>query len=98
MIAIISKFEIENGLEAQVKEAFKNRPGFVENAKGFVKLDVLSPIHNPAEIQLITYWKSISDFKNWHRNHLKESHKDIPKGLKLVSKSWELTEFEHVSS
>ncbi|WP_373493766.1 antibiotic biosynthesis monooxygenase, partial [Aquiflexum sp.] len=52
MIAAISKFEIQNGLEKEVKEAFKNRPGFVENAKGFVRLDVLSPLNNPSEIHL----------------------------------------------
>lgn len=98
MIAIVSKFEIENGMEAQVKEAFRNRPGLVEQAKGFVKLDVLSPLHNPAEIHLITYWENENDFNHWHQNHLKESHKDIPKGLKLVSKSWELSKYEHVSS
>lgn len=98
MIAIISKFEIENGMEAQVKEAFRSRPGLVEQAKGFVKLDVLSPIHNPAEIHLITYWENENDFNYWHRNHLKESHKDMPKGLKLVSKSWDLCKFEYIAS
>ncbi|MFN3999965.1 antibiotic biosynthesis monooxygenase family protein [Algoriphagus sp.] len=98
MIASISKFEIQNGLEKEVKEAFKKRPGLVEQAKGFVRLDVLSPLSNPAEIHLITYWESDEDFEYWHRNHLKESHINIPKGLKLVSKSWELTKFEHISS
>lgn len=98
MIAIISKFEIKNGMEEQVKEAFRNRPGLVEQAKGFVKLDVLSPIHNPSEIHLITYWESEEDFNNWHRHHLKESHINIPKGLKLVPKSRELIKYEHISS
>lgn len=98
MIASISKFEIQNGLEKQVKAAFKNRPGFVEHAKGFLRLDVLSPLNNPAEIHLITYWESEEDFDYWHRHHLKESHKNIPKGLKLVPKSWELTKYEHISS
>lgn len=98
MIASISKFEIQNGLETEVKDAFKNRPGFVEHAKGFVRLDVLSPLHNPAEIHLITYWETEKDFEYWHRHHLKASHKHIPKGLKLVPKSWELTTYEHVSS
>lgn len=98
MIASISKFEIKNGLEEEVKAAFKNRPGFVERAKGFVRLDVLSPLHNPSEIHLITYWESESDFEFWHRHHLKESHKHIPKGLRLVSKSWELTTYEYISN
>lgn len=98
MIASISKFEIQNGLEKEVKEAFKNRPGLVENAKGFVRMDVLSPLDNPSEIQLITYWESEESFEYWHRHHLKESHQNIPKGLKLVPKSWKLTKYEHISS
>lgn len=98
MIVSISKFEIQNGLEKEVKEAFKNRPELVEKAKGFIRLDVLSPLDNPAEIHLITYWESEEDFEFWHRHHLKESHKHIPKGLRLVSKSWELTKYEHISS
>ena len=98
MIAAISKFEIQNGLEEEVKNAFKNRPGLVEKAKGFLKMDVLSPLNKPAEIHLITYWKSEEDFEYWHLHHLKESHNNIPKGLKLVPKSWELTKYEYISS
>lgn len=85
-------------MEEEVKKAFRNRPGLVENAKGFVKLDVLSPISNPAEILLITYWETNEDFEYWHQHHLKESHKNIPKGLKLIPKSWELTKYEHIGS
>jgi heme oxygenase (mycobilin-producing) len=98
MIAVISKFEIQNGMQLEVKNAFKNRPRLVENAKGFVKLDVLSPLNNPAEIHLITYWESNEDFEHWHRHHLKESHANIPKGLKLVPRTWELTKYEYISS
>lgn len=98
MIASISKFEIQNGMEKEVKEAFKNRPGIVKNAKGFVRLDVLSPLNNPAEIHLITYWENEADFDHWHHHHLKASHKNIPKGLKLVSQSWKLTKYEYICS
>lgn len=48
MIAVISKFEVRNGMEDEIKDAFRNRPKLVENAKGFVRLDVLSPLSNPA--------------------------------------------------
>lgn len=98
MIASISKFEIQNDMEEEVKTAFRNRPGFVENAKGFVRMDVISPLTNPKEIHLITYWESEEDFEHWHRHHLKESHKNIPKGLKLIPKSWELTKYEYITS
>ena len=55
MIAAISKFTIQNGMEKEVKDAFKNRSKLVEDAKGFLKMDVLSPLSNPAEIHLFTY-------------------------------------------
>lgn len=38
MIAFISKFEIENGMEDEVKIAIKNWLELVEHAKVFVKL------------------------------------------------------------
>jgi heme-degrading monooxygenase HmoA len=98
MFVAISSFEIENGLEDEVKQAFKNRPGLVENYGGFVRLDVFSPAENPSEIWLLTYWKSEESFKGWHTNHLKESHRGIPKGLKLVPHSFKLRFFNHIAS
>ncbi len=98
MIAYISRFTIQNGMEQEVKQAFRERPKFVEGAKGFIKLDVLSPFEQPAEIHLITYWESEEDFESWHKDHLKASHQLIPKGLKLVPHSWTLTKYEHITS
>ena len=98
MIAVISKFEVLKGMEKEVKDAFRSRPQLVENAKGFVRLDVLSPELKPAEIHLITYWESLQDFEYWHKNHLKESHQFMPKGLKIDPKSRELVHYEHVTS
>lgn len=98
MIAVNSKFEVRNGMEAEVKEAFRNRPQLVENAKGFIRMDVISPLSNPAEIHLITYWDTLEDFEYWHSNHLKESHQYIPKGLKIDPKSRELIHYEHITS
>ncbi len=98
MFTAISCFEIQNGLQDDVKQSFKNRPGLVENYEGFVRLDVLSPTSNPAEIWLLTYWSDEESFKNWHKNHLKESHKGIPKGLKLVPHSFKLLFFNHITS
>lgn len=98
MIAVISKFVIENGMEKEVKQAFKNRPGLVEKAKGYIRMDVISPLENPSEIHLITYWQNLKEYEFWHKNHLKQSHQDIPKGLKLVPGSWTLTKYEHITS
>jgi len=93
----ISKFEVRNNMEDEVREAFKNRPRLVDNAAGFISLQVLCPRDNPAEFWLITHWDSEEDFHEWHDNHLSESHKGIPKGLKLVKRSWKLTYYDLIT-
>ncbi len=99
MFVALSKFTIANGMAGEVKEAFVNRPGLVEAAPGFVRLDVISPVDDPREIWLLTYWEDEASFKAWHHSHLyRDSHKGIPKGLKLVPRSARLRFFEHVSS
>ncbi len=39
MILAISRFKVANGMEAEVREAFLNRPGFVDSAKGFLGME-----------------------------------------------------------
>ncbi|MEX0890482.1 MAG: antibiotic biosynthesis monooxygenase family protein [Balneolaceae bacterium] len=94
----ISKFEIRNQKEQEVREAFRNRPGLVEKTLGFRGLNVISPEENPSEIWLITHWDSREAFEYWHKHHKSESHQGIPKGLKLVKRSFELRYFEHITS
>jgi heme-degrading monooxygenase HmoA len=101
MFAVISKFTIDNkdNMTASVKNAYRERPHLVENAAGFVRLDVLSPVQNPDEIWLITYWTDQTSFQEWYRTHLyKEAHANIPAGLKLISDRTEMLFFEHISS
>lgn len=99
MFIALSQFTVANHMTAQVKEAFLRRPHLVEAAPGFQRLDVLSPLDNRDEIWLLTYWRDEESFKLWHRSHLyHDSHKGIPKGLKLIPKSTRLRFFEHVSS
>ncbi|MEX1011683.1 MAG: antibiotic biosynthesis monooxygenase [Balneolaceae bacterium] len=94
----ISRFEVSNHMEDEVRKAFKNRPGLVEDADGFVGLNVLSPQGNPAEFWLITHWKDEESFLHWHKNHRIESHQLIPKGLKLVKRSFSLDFFDRITS
>ena len=99
MFIALSKFVVANGMTEEVKMAFKNRPHLVENAPGFVRLDVITPIDNPDEIWLITYWRDEESYQVWHHipeHH--ESHQGIPKGLKLVPKANEIRFFEYVCS
>jgi len=99
MFCALSSFTIANDIAVPVKDAFRNRPHTVEQAPGFIKLDVISPENNPQEIWLLTYWADRASFEEWHKSHLyRESHVGIPKGLKLVPKSAKVTYFEHVAS
>ncbi len=94
----LSIFEVSNGMINEVQEAFVNRPHFVENAEGFVKLEVLSPFENKNEIWLITYWENENCYKNWFKseNH-KKSHDFMPKGLKLNPEKTSLLKFNFIS-
>jgi heme-degrading monooxygenase HmoA len=95
----VSKFVVGNDKVTEVKEAFRQRPHLVDGQPGFVRMEVISPIDRPEEIWLITYWTGADSFRLWHRSHLyQESHKGIPKELKLVSGQTEMRQFEHICS
>ena len=95
----ISRFVIANGMEAEVKAAFRHRPHLVDQAAGYCRMEVLSPLARPAELWLVTFWTDQKSFETWHHSHLyHESHRGIPKGLKLVPGEQEISHFEHVSS
>lgn len=94
----ISKFEVRNNMEDEVRQAFKNRPHLVDDAPGFLGLQVLSPKENDSEFWLVTHWETEKHFHEWHDNHRSEAHQGIPKGLKLVKKSWSLTYFDLIAN
>ena len=99
MFVALSRFLIANDMDDAVKEAFRNRPHAVDAASGFERMDVISPVENPKEIWLITYWLNRQVFDDWHKSHLyRESHSGIPKGLKLIPNSAKVSFFEHVTS
>jgi heme-degrading monooxygenase HmoA len=99
MFIALSRFVIANDMTPEVKQAFANRPHLVDDAPGFLRMEVMSPCDNSDEIWLLTYWSEEAHFRNWHRSHLyRESHRAIPKGLKLVPGAAEIRFFEHVAS
>lgn len=95
MFVALSRFVIRNNMAAQVRAAFTARPHLVDAAQGFIGMQVMSPVENPAEIWLVTRWTSEQSYRRWHSSHeYHASHKGIPKGLKLVPKSAEIRFFE----
>lgn len=95
MFVALSRFTIRNGMELEVREAFRARPHLVDSEPGFMRMEVMSPLDNTAEIWLLTYWTDEASYRTWHRGHTyHEAHKGIPRGLKLVPGSAEVRCFE----
>ncbi len=95
----LSRFRVRNGMAAEVASAFRARPHLVEDAQGFVRMDVLTPSDDDAEFWLLTYWSVEASYRAWHTSHLyRESHAGIPKGLKLDPTATEIRGFRYVSS
>jgi heme-degrading monooxygenase HmoA len=85
MIVALSRFTIANDMSDEVRTAFRHRPHLVDGASGFLGMEVMSPVDARAEIWLVTRWHDEMSYRSWHRGHdYHESHKGIPKGLKLV--------------
>jgi heme oxygenase (mycobilin-producing) len=95
----LSKFVVANDKIAEVKEAFRHRPHLVDGQPGFVQMEVFSPLDRPEGIWLLTYWTDAESFSLWHHSHLyQQSHRGIPKGLKLVASETQIRHFEHICS
>jgi heme-degrading monooxygenase HmoA len=92
-----SQFKVLAGAE-QVVEAFRRRPHAVDSAPGFIRMEVTSPLDDPNEFRLATYWTDEQSFRSWYKSHaFKESHRLIPRGLRLVRGSARLRCFALVS-
>jgi heme-degrading monooxygenase HmoA len=84
MIMVVSRFKVANGLEDSVSTAFLNRPRLVEQAEGFLGLEVFTDHGDPSIFYLCTRWTTESAFRQWHSSEAHHaSHQGIPKGLKL---------------
>src|SRR4051794_18933386 len=99
MFVAVSTFVVAGGAAAAVHKAFGERPHLVDDAPGYVRMDVLAAADDPAELWLLTYWDDEESFRRWHRSHAYHaSHKAIPEGLKLVPRTARLRFFRHVAS
>ena len=99
MFVALSTFAIANGMRDAVQQAFVLRPHLVDGVPGFVRMDVFSPLENPEEFWLLTYWRDAESYHSWHRSHAHhQSHLGIPKGLKLVPMGTRVRFFAHLCS
>jgi heme-degrading monooxygenase HmoA len=95
MFVALSRFTIRNDMADEVRQAFVSRPHLVDKEHGFLGMQVMNPIENPAEFWLVTRWTDEQSYRIWHKSHAyHESHSGIPKGLKLVPDSVEIRLFK----
>lgn len=94
----ISRFEVLDGWQDAVADAFRNRPHLVDDATGFQRLEVLRPADRPREFWLLTWWDDEPSFRRWHRDHRTAAHQYLPPGLRLVPGSARVESFDHVAS
>ena len=84
MVVVVSRFRVANDMEAQVAQAFRERPRAVEHVPGFLWLEVFVDSADPTLFYLMTRWTDLKSFEQWHSSPAhRDSHALIPKGLKL---------------
>jgi heme-degrading monooxygenase HmoA len=84
VVLVISTFKVANGMETAVRQAFLDRPGLVEDAPGFLGMEVSVDHQDGCIFQLLTRWTDEASFRSWHSGPVhKLAHRGIPKGLKL---------------
>ncbi|GAB5544712.1 MAG: hypothetical protein SangKO_044720 [Sandaracinaceae bacterium] len=81
----VSVFVVANDKAEDVHGAFLARPHLVDEAPGFVRMEVLRGLDDPKEFWLVTHWRDEASYAAWHHGHTYHaSHAGIPRGLKLV--------------
>jgi signal transduction histidine kinase/heme-degrading monooxygenase HmoA len=97
MILAISRFKVSNGMEAEVRAAFLSRPGFVDSARGFLGMETYNAKNDASIFYLVTRWSDQDSFHAWHHSQSHhESHRFIPKGLKLDGSYTQVIELERI--
>ena len=80
----VSRFVVANGKDDEVEAAFRARPHAVDDAPGFLRMEVLRDLDDPREFWLVTHWDDEPSFRSWHQGHtFHAAHRGIPAGLKL---------------
>src|SRR5271170_4603027 len=71
-------------MEEAVRQAFRDRPHFVDQAPGFLSMEVLAKQDDPSFFWLSTWWADLRSYQAWHSSEAHAaSHRGIPKGLRL---------------
>lgn len=99
MFLAVSRFTVANDMEQEVREAFRQRPHRVDDASGFIRMEVANPCDNDKEFWLLTWWRDETSFHAWHRSHAyRDSHDGVPKGLKLNPTETRIMHFQVIAT
>lgn len=99
MVLIISTFKVANGMEGEVRQAFLRCPGIVDNAPGFLGIEVCVDRQDTSIFHLLTRWTDEASFQSWHSGPLRHlAHRGVPEGLKLDPAFTAIRKFEVLPS
>ena len=74
-----SRLEIEPRSADRLEAAFQERLGEVEQAPGFLRLEVWRDEHHPERFTMVSWWRSAEDFQAYMRSDAhRRSHARIP--------------------
>lgn len=97
MVLVISRFKVTNGIEQEVRQAFLARPRLVDDAPGFLGMEVFTDAEDSSLFHLVTRWTDLQSYRAWHGSEAhRQSHRGIPKGLKLAPGFTQVTHLERL--
>lgn len=88
MFVAISSLRVANDMSEDVARAFRDRARLVDEAPGFLGLEVLVDRADRSRFELVTRWTDEAAFDAWHDgpDHA-ASHRRMPRGLKIEKDS-----------
>lgn len=94
MYVSVSRLRVDVGAADRLVAAFRRRAHLVDDADGFVDLQVWQSDRDPSEILMISRWRDRDAFKAYMRSAAhRQSHDRIDPDLKAVIK---LERLEHL--
>jgi heme-degrading monooxygenase HmoA len=97
MFLVLSRFKVANDMQEEVRAAFLARHRLVDVVPGFLGLEVFTDSEDSSVFHLVTRWTDLQSFREWHGSEAHhQSHRGIPKGLKLAPGFTEVTRLERL--
>jgi heme-degrading monooxygenase HmoA len=94
MYVSLSRLKVEEGRAAELVTAFRRRAHLVDDADGFVDLEVWQSDRDPAEVVMVSRWRDRDAFKAYMKSDAhRVSHDRIDPSLNAAIK---LERLEHM--